>query len=210
MSPLSLALLLASAAPGADIAGVVHASVGGAPKADRSGVVVFVADVPLPPGKRPDARMAQLGKAFSPQLLVVPVGTRVAFPNRDPIEHNVFSRSPHATFDLGRYGQGGAKSQTFAEAGVVDVYCNVHASMVGHVVVVPGPWAVTRSDGSFAIGGVPPGPHQLVIWDRFAQPSVRRLQIQVPERHLSLDIEEGPAEPPHPNKFGGAYRAKTY
>ncbi len=208
-----LALLLCLAAPAAladEVRGALQAAVNAAPKADRAGGVVFVADVPLPTGLRPDAAMYQVGKQFSPQLLVVPVGTRVAFPNLDPVEHNVFSRSAHASFDLGRYAKGGSKSQTFAEAGVVDVYCNVHAGMIGHVVVVPGPWAVTKEDGSFAIEGVPAGKHKLVVWDRFATPTTKRLDVDVPGAPVSLQLSENAAEPPHPNKFGGAYRSASY
>jgi len=207
---LTLSIGLSAAAPAAEVQGVVRPNVAGAPKADRSGIVVFVADVPLPPGKRPDAQMAQLGKQFTPQVLAVPVGTRVAFPNRDPIEHNVFSRSPHGSFDLGRYGEGGAKSHLFDQPGVVDVYCNVHSTMVGHVVVVPGPWAVTGPDGRFVISGVPPGRHQLVVWDRFAQPTVLRRLIDVPGGALAIDLSENASEPPHENKFGGTYRTKSY
>ena len=32
-------------------------------------------------------------KTFSPHVLVVPVGSTVAFPNHDPFDHNVFSVS---------------------------------------------------------------------------------------------------------------------
>ena len=36
-------------------------------------------------------------------LLVVRTGTRVEFPNLDDTHHNIFSFSPIARFDLGRY-----------------------------------------------------------------------------------------------------------
>lgn len=206
-----LALLLAAPALADEIRGTVLATLDGAPKADRSGVVVFVTDVPLRQGPRPEAVMAQRSQQFVPQVLVVPVGTVVAFPNRDGYtEHNVFSRSPHASFDLGRYAQGGSKSHAFDEAGVVDVYCNIHPHMIGHVVVVPGPWGVSDRDGNFVIRGIPPGSHAVVVWDRFASPTVRRLQVQVPGGPLTVPLAENAAEPPHPNKFGGAYRAKSY
>ncbi len=206
---LLLGASLSLTAAASEIRGTVKPSVGGAPKADASGVVILVADVPLPARARPPAEMAQLGKQFTPQVLAVPVGTRVSFPNRDPIEHNVFSRSPHGGFDLGRYGPGPGKARVFDGPGVVDVFCNVHSTMVGHVVVVPGPWAVTGPDGRFAIAGLPPGPHQLVIWDRFARPAVRRLEADA-GAELRIAVDESAGEPPHPNKFGGAYRTQSY
>ena len=36
-------------------------------------------------------QLVQRNKRFEPPLLVVPVGTAVEFPNRDPFFHNVFS-----------------------------------------------------------------------------------------------------------------------
>src|SRR5687768_6247674 len=44
-----------------------------------------------PAAARPE--VAQVDTAFAPALLVVPVGTTVSFPNRDPFFHNVFSYS---------------------------------------------------------------------------------------------------------------------
>ena len=50
--------------------------------------------------------VTQKARQFSPLLLVVPLGARVAFPNGDPFFHNVFSYSKPKRFDLGRYRQG--------------------------------------------------------------------------------------------------------
>ncbi len=210
-----LALLIALTAPAraSELKGVVQLTFKGAPKADRSGIVVFVADQALPAGQKTDAAMAQAERQFTPDVLVVPVGATVSFPNRDSIEHNVFSRSPHASFDLGRYGKGGVKTHTFDEPGVVDIYCNVHSDMVGHVVVVPGPWAVTGPDGSFAIHGLTPGHHAVVVWDRLGTPAVQRQSVTLPESgeaSLDISIVEADREPPHANKFGGAYRTRAY
>ena len=213
----SVALFCVLAAPPAwasDVRGSVQLTVNGQPRVDGSGVVVFIADQALPTGPQAQAAMSQVARQFSPQVLVVPVGAKVAFPNHDSIEHNVFSNSPHATFDLGRYGPGAAKARVFDQPGVVDVYCNVHRDMIGHVVVVPGPWAITGKDGSFVITGVSSGHHELVIWDRLGNPVVQRRSIEVPatgEALLKVPIaESGDQEPPHPNKFGAEYRQANY
>ena len=39
----------------------------------------------------PRVRLVQKNKSFEPHVLVVPVGSLVEFPNRDPFFHNVFS-----------------------------------------------------------------------------------------------------------------------
>jgi plastocyanin len=73
--------------------------------------------------------VSQKGKAFSAKKLSVKVGDSVKFVNEDPFSHNVFSLSDAKSFDLGSYGQGGAKSITFDKAGTIEVECAVHPDM---------------------------------------------------------------------------------
>jgi plastocyanin len=73
--------------------------------------------------------VAQKGKAFSVKKLSVKLGDSVKFVNEDPFSHNVFSLSDAKSFDLGSYGQGGAKSITLDKAGTVEVECAVHPDM---------------------------------------------------------------------------------
>ena len=63
--------------------------------------------------------MTTVRKAFTPGVVIVPVGSSVRFPNQDPILHNVFSVSGKNSFDLGLVGAGKGKSATFREAAVV-------------------------------------------------------------------------------------------
>jgi len=71
----------------------------------------------------------QKGKAFSTKKLSLKLGDSVKFVNEDPFSHNVFSLSDAKSFDLGSYGQGGAKSITFDKPGTVEVECAVHPDM---------------------------------------------------------------------------------
>jgi len=73
--------------------------------------------------------VVQKGKAFSTRKLAVKLGDSVKFVNDDAFSHNVFSLSDAKSFDLGSYGQGGAKSITFDKAGTVEVECAVHPDM---------------------------------------------------------------------------------
>ncbi|MGA7567157.1 MAG: hypothetical protein WBW53_13975 [Terriglobales bacterium] len=48
-------------------------------------------DAPANPAQIP--RLVQKDKSFEPHILVIPAGSVVEFPNRDPFFHNVFSLS---------------------------------------------------------------------------------------------------------------------
>ncbi|HKW50615.1 MAG TPA: carboxypeptidase regulatory-like domain-containing protein, partial [Candidatus Eisenbacteria bacterium] len=124
--------------------------------------------------------MEQKDQAFGPRVLAVPVGASVAFPNRDPIFHSVFSVSPVKRFDLGKYGRGKSKSVTFTKAGVVNVYCDIHSDMAGFILVVPNhAFVQPDADGRFALPSLPPGTYTVVAWHPDLK-SVRRT-VQIPE-----------------------------
>ena len=104
-------------------------------------------------------------KGFSPSLLVVPVGSTVSFPNRDQIVHNVFSKTPGSTFDLGYFAPGQARETRLNKPGLVVVNCSVHNSMRSNVLVLATPYYTRPGrDGRFALDALPPGPGTLVFW----------------------------------------------
>ena len=130
-------------------------------------VAYIVGPIPGAPGgvaARP--RLSQQDTTFQPAVLVVPVGTSVDFPNRDPFFHNVFSYSSTRRFDLGRYPRGESRSVTFDRPGVVKVYCEIHQWMRSAIVVVENPYHVqVGADGRFTLTGVPAGRYRLAVWD---------------------------------------------
>jgi plastocyanin len=170
---------------------------------ERSRVVIFlegeqrsrtVAAKPL------IASMEQKSRRFIPDVLAVPAGSTVSFPNSDRIFHNVFSLSKLKTFDLGNYPQGHTRAVTFPEPGVVFVYCRLHPNMTAAILVAPNPWC-TKSDaaGHFVISGAPAGPHTVVAWHKAA--GLFRKTIQVDERHgatvrFFIPIDENGLENP--------------
>lgn len=82
----------------------------------------------------------QRNSRFAPDLVVIPAGSTVSFPNSDPIFHNVFSLSRTKPFDLGFYKKGQSRPETFEHAGIVQVYCHIHPDMYAAIVVVENPW----------------------------------------------------------------------
>jgi plastocyanin len=134
-------------------------------------------------------RLAQRDTAFTPAVLVVPVGSTVEFPNQDDFFHNVFSYSSPKRFDLGRYPRGESKSVRFDEPGIVRIYCEVHESMRSAVIVTENPYyAVVADNGNFAIDDVPAGSHVLEIWH--SDHDVRTMTVEVEAgRTTTLTIE---------------------
>lgn len=124
----------------------------------------FTFDPPAEP-----VAVSQKGAKFDPAVVVVPVGTRVEFRNdeeRPGVEHNVFANSEPKKFDLGLHGPGKrAELVLFDKPGAVRLRCSVHRYMEGVVYVTPTPhFATARGDGTFEIGGVPPGAYRLRTW----------------------------------------------
>ncbi len=140
-----------------------------------------------------DKVVSQRNKGFLPRVLAVPVGTAVAFKNEDPLAHNVFSLSASKQFDTGLYKAPGEASVTFDKPGVVQLLCNIHAAMVGYIVVVDTPYyAQADGKGSFAIRGVIPGDYDLEIWHESASQATR-LKVSV-GKDGSLTREGNPVE----------------
>jgi len=122
----------------------------------------------------------QQGARFQQELIAVPVGSTVEFPNSDPIFHNVFSLSKAQPFDLGYYPQGQSRSVKFNHPGVVQVYCHIHANMYAAIVVTASPWFQKPSpDGSFSFSGVPAGRYRVTAWHKIA--GLYKADIEVPE-----------------------------
>jgi plastocyanin len=152
------------------------------------------------------ASMRQEGKQFVPQVMVVQRGTKVDFPNRDAVFHNVFSVTPDSSFDLGSYRQGETKGVTLTKPGVVNVYCNMHPQMVGYILVAPSNlYARAGADGFYRLTGVPSGKHRLVAWAPNAKPVVSEIEVADDEvLTVELEVRRGRALP-HTNKDGMAY-----
>ncbi len=67
------------------------------------------------------------GKTFHPSTLVIKVGERVTWKNRDTMGHTVT--------DIGRLKPGQTWSYTFTKEGHFQYHCTIHPKMIGVVVV---------------------------------------------------------------------------
>jgi plastocyanin len=169
-------------------------------------VYVYIDNVKGGHVKGKSIEIKQENKQFSPRLAVVQVGTNVVFPNFDAIYHNVFSPSPHNSFDLGSYRAGDkARTVTLTTPGVVEIFCNMHQKMSADVLVVPSPlFAKARPDGTFRIDNVPVGLRKVVAWSPGAKTAQQRVEVTPTGAQVMFALEREEARA-HSNKLGQAY-----
>ena len=126
--------------------------------------------------------MLQQGLRFIPTFLVIQKGDFVAFPNHDPLYHNVFSPSPTRLFNLGIYAPGESRRIRFDKTGVVHVLCHLHPQMHAVIVVIDTPYfAIPQSDHTFQIDDLPPDTYTLGFWTEHCGAS----------RKTTLNLENG-------------------
>lgn len=173
----------------------------------RQAVVFFEPKEPRPT-RAPEAPfvISTEDKEFRPRVLAIPRGSKVRFPNSDPILHNVFSVSGANSFDFGLYRKGPGQTRRFDAPGLVRVFCNVHHSMVAYIWVLATPYSISpAADGSFTLSGVPKGPGKLTVWHEQAEPWTIELQVPTPGPVAArLEITR-PRIPPHVDKSGRSY-----
>ena len=143
-----------------------------------------------PVGPAP-AIMDQVQKQFLPAVLAVRSGTRVSFPNRDDIRHQVYSFSPAKRFELRLYKDTPSEPVLFDKPGLVVLGCNIHDWMVGYIYVTDDPWfAVSDEAGKLHIDDLPVGRYHVTLWhpqmtDLVPQTSA---DIEVPAAGLQLSL----------------------
>ena len=107
----------------------------------------------------------QIDKEFVPYVIAIDVNTKVSFPNRDNIRHEVYSFSPAKKFELPLYAGRRAPPVLFDKPGVVVLGCNIHDWMIGYIYVSATPYyAQSGTDGYARLSGLPDGDYTLKIW----------------------------------------------
>lgn len=166
------------------------------------------------PAHQTSYKLIQKNKMFTPHLLVVPRGSQVEFPNRDPFFHNVFSLFNGRRFDLGLYESGTSRSVRFDREGVSYIFCNIHPEMGAVVLALNTPYyGISSETGAVVLRDVPPGSYRLNIWSENGQAenspeSQRIVQVSTEAVHLGDIMLQAKANPlaNHKNKFGEDYQ----
>jgi len=174
--------------------------------------------VSFPPVSNPaeQPRLTQKNKSFQPHVLVVPVGSVVQFPNRDPFFHNVFSLFEGKRFDLGLYEAGSTRDVRFDKPGISYIFCNIHAQMSAVVIALETPYfGISDRLGQVEIPRVPAGRYVLHAWYETALPdelNALTREVSVSENSSTLGVLRlSAASLPiaHKNKYGRDYDNPT-
>lgn len=188
---------------------------------DMSGVVVSL--IPLNASQAASLRqspmhatLTQKNKKFLPHVLVIPPGSVVEFPNRDPFFHNVFSLFEGKRFDLGLYESGTSRSVKFDRPGVSYIFCNIHPQMNAIVISLDTPYySVAGSNGSVRIENVRSGEYALQIWaEGLNSEEMSKLsrRVAVGDEPVQLGVIPVPSNETlaqHKNKYGRDYDSTT-
>src|ERR1700738_1345580 len=155
-------LLKAASALAATIVVAVQASDG----RPLAGAVLTIHTLTGPnhPGAPVSAVMDQVDRAFVPDLLVIPAGSTVEFPNSDSVNHKIYSFSAAKKFQLPLYRGKRYPPVRFDQVGFVTLGCNIHDSMLAYVVVTDAPYfGRTDSTGTWSVE-VPRGTYRVTVW----------------------------------------------
>jgi plastocyanin len=213
-----LLLLLVGCASWAQeaVSGRVVVQRNGKPLKNAAGAVVWLTptkgEAPKPTADKVFT-LTQKNKRFEPHLLVVPIGSAVLFPNKDPFFHNVFSVYEGTRFDLGLYASGSSREVRFSRPGPSYIFCNIHPEMSAVIMVMTTPYyATSDAAGDYSIDGVPPGEYELSVWYERADPDkLKQLQRQVTVASTSARLDPLTIQAAqslavhHKNKYGLDY-----
>ncbi len=128
-------------------------------------IAVHSLDGAAKPSAPVHAVMDQVDQAFTPDLLVIPVGSTVSFPNSDTVRHEVYSFSPAHRFELPLYRGKPYPPEHFDKAGLVTLGCNIHDFMLAYIVVTDASfYGRTDAAGVWSASAVPPGRYRIEVW----------------------------------------------
>ena len=119
----------------------------------------------LPPAAPLRAVVDQVDLSFVPDVIVIPVGSTISFPNTDAVSHQVYSFSSARRFQLPLYRGKPYPPVTFDQPGIVTLGCNIHDNMLAYVVVTDAPFfGRTDAKGEWLMTNVPSGAYRVRVW----------------------------------------------
>ena len=132
----------------------------------------------------------QKGCRYEPHVLAFPVGTSLEILNSDGILHNVHSFSEkNSPFNKAQPKFRKKITQTFTEAELISLKCDVHNWMSAWLFVSDHPYySVTSSNGTFELADVPPGAYTLEVWQEKLGRQTKGVVVK-PHGKIEVDFE---------------------
>ena len=180
--PAVFALALAATTHSAARAATVSATLSDPVGKTIADAVLSLTPLDAPAPATPPAagvEIAQAGQQYRPFVTPVRVGTTVTFPNKDDVQHHLYSVSKPKPFEKPLYESGASETVLFDRPGVVTLGCNIHDWMAAYVVVLETPWfAKSGPEGRATVAGLPGGRYRLDLWHpRLAAPATREISL---------------------------------
>ncbi len=113
------------------------------------------------------AELDQDGCMYKPHVLGIQVGQTLRILTKDPTTHNIHAMpKDNRDWNMSQAPGGAPIDQKFARPEImIPIKCNQHPWMKAYAGVTRHPfYAVTGSDGTFTIKGLPPGEYTIEAW----------------------------------------------
>ncbi len=139
------------------------------PGGELANVIVYVKNAPAGNYPKPAPTVLdQNGCKYVPHVSTVQVGQGIQIKNSDATLHNVHAMPEvNPQFNEGQPVQGMVSTKKFdkVEMKPFRIKCDVHGWMKSYMAVLPHPYhTVSKMDGTYTIGNLPPGTYTLVFW----------------------------------------------
>jgi len=110
-------------------------------------------------------KIDQMACRYEPHVVLIPVGSTVAYLNSDKVSHNVHTYPGRNDAMNKTVAPGSSEKQVLKQADKIEVKCDIHPWMNAYMFVTDAPYsAVTAADGSFSIEGLPAGEYKAELW----------------------------------------------
>lgn len=166
---------------------------------------------PMPPPER--AQVVQRDRTFVPEGLILSPGSSVAFLNRDPVRHHVYSFSAARRFELKLFAASEMPPPVdFREEGMVVLGCNIHDTMAATLYITRAPLRVlTDAAGTGTLRGLAPGRYAVELWHpRLATPWSGEVTVAASNVDLRVEAKGPfvlPAPRPAPSALSERFKA---
>jgi len=151
--------------------------------------VELVGNFPDTPVPSEPVFIDQRGCLYSPRVVGLRAGQALQVRNSDDGLHNVHGVSTDRdSFNVSQPVSGMVNTFRPHDAGILRLKCDVHTWMVAFVGVVNHPYfAVTTSDGTFAMRDVPEGTYEVRAWQEHFGTIVAQVHVD-PAREAQIEM----------------------